>query len=147
MLPVAGRVVQPLLSFVSIQGHLPVDLYRKRMVLDTIQGKPVCAVIECARNRTQQPVLQDPNAADAALVVIQPLIRDQAFRRTFEWPTPQEFKQSCLERNAIRFPFQLVAGKMDRQAAPPNLPIEFSKIEQIVGSYEDIQDPGLTQGL
>jgi hypothetical protein len=75
------------------------------------------------------------------------MIRHPAFRRAVEWHTPQEFKQGSLERHAIRFSFQLVAGKMDRQAAPPNLSIEFAKIEQIVGSAEDVQDPGLAQGL
>ena len=116
MLPVAGRVVEPLLSFVGIQGHLPVNLYRKCIVLDTIQGKPARAVIEGRRNRTQQPVLQDANAAHAALVEIQPVIRDPAFGITRERNTPQEFEQRALELHAIRFSFQLVAGKMDGQA-------------------------------
>ncbi len=111
MLPVAGCMVQPLLSFVSVQGHLPVDLHRKRIVLDTIQRKSARAVIEGCRNRAQLPVLQEPNAAHAALVEIQPVIRDPAFRRTFERHTPQEFEQSGLERNAIRFPFQLMGRK------------------------------------
>jgi hypothetical protein len=39
------------------------------------------------------------------------VIRDPAFRRTFERHTPQEFEQSGLERNAIRFPFQLMGRK------------------------------------
>ncbi len=76
MFPVAGRVVQPLLSFVSIQGHLPVDIHWKRMVLDTIQGKPGQSVIECRRNRAQQPVFQDSDATHATLVEIEPVIRD-----------------------------------------------------------------------
>jgi len=79
MFSVDFGVVQSLLSFVGIQGHLPVDLHRKRIVLDTIQRKPARAVIEGRRNRTQQPVLQDPDATDAALIEIQPVIRDPAF--------------------------------------------------------------------
>ena len=71
MLPVRFRVVQSLLSFVRIQGHLPVDIHVKRMVLNTIQGEPACAVIERRRNGTQQPVLQEPNAADAALIEVE----------------------------------------------------------------------------
>ena len=147
MFSVDFSVVQSLLSFISVQGHLPVDLHRKRIVLDTIQGKPACAVIEGRRNRAQQPILQDPDTAHAALVEIEPVIRDLAFCRTCKWHTPQEFEQGGLERNAIRFPFQLVAGKMNRQAAPPNLPIEFAKIEQIVGSHQDVQNSRLAQGL
>src|ERR1700730_562689 len=117
------------------------------MVLDTIQGEPTRAVIKGRRNCAQQPVLQDPNAADAALVEVEPVIRHPAFCRTFERNSPQEFEERGLERNAICFPFQLVAGKMDRQATSPDLPIEFPKIEQIVGSHENVQDPGLTEGL
>ncbi len=111
MFSVDFGVVQSLLPFVGIQSHLSVDLHRKCIVLDTIQRKPARAVIEGRRNRTQQPVLQDPDATDAALVEIQPVIRDPAFRRTFERHTPQEFEQSGLERNAIRFPFQLMGRK------------------------------------
>ncbi len=147
MLPVRFRVVQSLLSFVRIQGHLPVDIHVKCMVLDTIQGEPACAVIERRRNGAQQPVLQDPNAADAALVEVEPVVRDPAFCRTYKWHPPQEFKQSSLERHAIRFSFQLVARKMDQQATSPNLPIEFAKIEQIVGSHKDVQNPRLGEGL
>jgi len=146
MLPVRFCVVQPLLSFVGIQGHLPVDIHVKCMILNTIQGKPARPVIERRRNGAQQPVLQDSNAADATLVEIQPVIGDPAFRRTFERHTPQEFEERSLERNAINFPFQLVTGKMDRQAASPDLPIKFPNIEQIVGSHENVQNPGLTQG-
>ena len=75
------------------------------------------------------------------------MIRDPAFCWTIQWHTPQEFKQCGLERNAIGFPFQLVTGKMDRQATSPNLPIEFAKIEQIVGSHKDVQNPRLGEGL
>lgn len=46
MLPVRFGVVQSLLSFVGIQGHLPIDIDVKGIVLDTIQGEPACAVIE-----------------------------------------------------------------------------------------------------
>lgn len=34
---------------------------------------------------------------------------------------------------------------MNWQATSPNLPIEFAKIEHIVGSYQDKQNPPLTQ--
>src|SRR5258708_33123832 len=117
------------------------------MILTSSQGKPAPPVIERRRNGAQQPVLQDSNAADATLVEIQPVIGDPAFRRTFERHTPQEFEERSLERNAINFPFQLVTGKMDRQAASPDLPIKFPNIEQIAGSHENVQNPGLTQGL
>ena len=147
MLPIDFRVVQPLLSLIRIQGHLSVNLHRKRIVLDTIQRELARTVIEGRRNRAQQPVLQNPNTAHTAHVEIQPVICDPAFRRTCKWHTPQEFEKRGLERNTICFSFQLVAGKMDRQAAPPNLPVEFAKIEEIVGSNEDVQDPGFTQGL
>jgi len=119
MLPVAGRVVEPLLSFVGIQGHLPVDIHVKCMVLDTIQGKPALAVIECRRNCAQQPVLQNPNAAHTALVEIEPVIRDPAFGLTGERNPPQEFEQGSLERNTILFSFQLVAGKNVRLEVNP----------------------------
>lgn len=55
MFPIAGRVIEPLLSLVGIQGHLLEDIHWKRMVLDTVQGKPGQSVIECRRNRAQQP--------------------------------------------------------------------------------------------
>src|SRR5260221_6124379 len=139
MFSVDFSVVQSLLSFISVQGHLPVDLHRRRIVLDTIQGKPACALMEARRTGAQQQVLQNPDTANTALVEIQPVIRDPVLRRTCKWHTPQEFEQGGLERNAIHFSFQLVAGKMDRQAAPPNLPVEFAKIEQIVGSDQDVQ--------
>src|SRR5258708_3764420 len=119
MFSVDFSVVQSLLSFISVQGHLPVDLHRRRIVLDTIQGKPACAVIEGRRNRAQQPVLQNPDTANTALVEIQPVIRDPALRQTCKWHTPQEFEQGGLERNAIHFSFQLLAARMDPNQLPP----------------------------
>jgi len=68
----------------------------------------------CSRRHRGLPkprAAASPSRAHAALVEIQPVIRDPAFRRTFERHTPQEFEQSGLERNAIRFPFQLMGRK------------------------------------
>src|SRR5258706_13632658 len=113
------------------------------MSMTTTQGSPARPFTGRPQNGAQQPVLQDSNAADATLVEIQPVIGDPAFRRTFERHTPQEFEERSLERNAINFPFQLVTGKMDRPAASPDLPLKIPNTEQIVGSYANVQNPGL----
>ena len=54
MFSVDFGMVQSLLPFVGIQSHLPIDVHRERMVLNTIQRKPVLAIasraVETARS-------------------------------------------------------------------------------------------------
>src|SRR5450755_3113150 len=122
MFSVDFGVVQSLLPFVGIQSHLPIDVHGERMVLNTIQRKPVLAIIKGCGDGTQQPVLQEANTADAALVEIEPVICDPAFGWTFERNPSQQFEERTLELNAVLLSLQLVAGKMDWEATARRLP-------------------------
>ncbi len=132
MFSVAFRVFEFLLPLRGIEGHLPQDVRRQDMILQTIQGKLLLAFIESSGDRTHQPVLQDPDTANTALVEIDPIGADQRFHITAQWHLFQQRDQGRLELQTIRFPFEPIARKVDGQTAPADLPIELSKVEQII---------------
>src|SRR5215831_14965604 len=109
------------------------------MVLDTIQRKPALAIIKGCGDGTQQPVFQEANTADAALIEIEPVICDPPFGWAFQRHASQQFEEGTLELNAILLSLQLVAGKVDWQATACRLPTEFAEIEEIIGSYQNIE--------
>src|SRR6266699_6049927 len=73
MFSVALRVFEFLLSFRGIEGHLSQDVCWQDMTLQAVQGKSLLAFIEGGRDRAHQPVLQDPDTANTALVEIDPI--------------------------------------------------------------------------
>jgi hypothetical protein len=120
--PVDFGVVQPLLPFVGVQSHLPIDVHGEGMVLNTIQRKPALAIIKGCGDGTQQPVFQEANTANAALIEIEPVICDPPFGWTFQRHASQQFEECTLELNAILLSLQLVAGKVDWEAPARRLP-------------------------
>ncbi len=123
MFSVAFGIFQFLLPFVGIQGHLPTDVRRRGMVLQAVKGKGVLAFIEGSGDRAHQPVLQHADTANAALVEIHPIGADERFRIAAQRHFFQERQQRGLELKTILFPLQEIPRKMDRQAAPGELPI------------------------
>src|SRR5205823_3326492 len=120
-----------------IKSHLPQDVCWQSMILQAIQGKSIQTFIKGSGDRTHQPVLQDPDSTNAALVEIHPVGSDKRFHITTQRHLFQERDQSGLELQTIRFPLQQIARKMDRIAASADLPIELPKVEQIIGSDQN----------
>jgi len=104
---------------------LPIDVHGEGMILNTIQRKPALAIIKGCGDGTQQPVLQEANTADAALVEVEPVVRDPTVSGTFQRHASQEFEERTLKLNTVLLSFQLVPGKMDGEATACRLPTKY----------------------
>jgi hypothetical protein len=103
------------------------------------QRKGSGPTVKGRRQGTDQPIFQDPDAANTAFIEIVPVVQ-QILEIHLERDLLQQAPQGALERDLIRLLLELIPRKMEIMPPACRLPREIAEVQEIVGAHEHVDD-------
>ena len=141
------RVVEVMFGRGGIARHPFALGVGERLRAQVVQGECGGPTVEGRRQGADQPVFQDPNAANTAFIKIEPVVQ-QLLEIQRERDLLQQAPQGALERDLIRLLLELITREMDIMPSAGRLPREIAEVQELVSAHEHVHDAGgITHGF